>query len=133
MLKYPSKKGSSPDKYGLLSNLLARRVSLRGILSSYGRLLNTLCPGVGKNSHLVICGDSMVRFMKGRREFALLLVYVRAVGGALISRVQEGLEQNIMSYPPKITGIHFHAGLNNLSKSFYSLVNTPNCFCNGAA
>lgn len=116
VLKYPSKKGFCPDKYGLWSNLWAIRVTPKGNFSSYGGLLYTLCPGVGQNSHLVICGDSMVRFLKGRRGFASPLVHVRAVGGALISRVQESLEEAVMSYPPNV--VLCHAGVNNLSKSF---------------
>lgn len=112
---YPSRRGFLPDKYGLWSNLWALRMTPTPNNESYARLLYTLSPRVGQNSHLVIGGDSMVRFMGDRRELSSPLVHIRSRGGALMSQVQAGLWEDIRRYPPKV--IFVHAGINDLSKT----------------
>ena len=113
--KYPSKKGFVNDKYGLRSNLWAVRLAPGVYPDTFGKILFAKCPGVGQNSHLLICGDSMVRFIESRPEFSSPLIKVSAQGGALICEVKQRLEMMAERFPPK--AILFHAGVNNLSKT----------------
>ena len=115
-LKYPSKKGFVNDKYGLRSNLWAIRLGPEEYPYTYGKLLFATCPGVNLNSHLLICGDSMVRSAEGRSEFSSPLVQISARGGALIHEAQHDLEMSVKRYPPK--AIFFQAGVNNMSKTY---------------
>ena len=116
ILKYPTKKGFINDKFGLRSNLWAVRLGPWTYPNTYGKLLFSECPGVGTNSHLIICGDSMVRFLEKRPEFSSPLIKVSARGGALIHEVQHDLEIYTKRFAPKI--IIFHAGVNNVSKTY---------------
>ena len=116
ILKYPTKKGFINDKHGLKSNLWAIRLGSGTYPDTYGKLLFSECPGVGTNAHLVICGDSMVRFAEKRPEFSSPLVKVSARGGGLISEVQRDIGIYIRRFAPKIMLVH--VGVNNVSKAY---------------
>ena len=81
ILKYPSKKGFVNDKYGLSSNLWAVRLGPDEYNHTYGKLLFVTCPGVGPSSGLLVCGDSMIRFVRTRPELSSPLVQINARGG----------------------------------------------------
>ena len=80
MLLYPSKKGFTPDKFGLKWNVWAIRISVSTQNVTYGKLLFSREPHLHAGSEIVCCCDSMIRFLEGRHFLKRPMARVRSLG-----------------------------------------------------
>ena len=113
ILLYPSKKGFTPDKFGLKWNFWAIRISVSTQNVTYGKLLFSREPHLQAGSEIVCCGDSMIRFLESRHFLKSPMARVRSLGG-LFCQVSAAVFQELRRITPRF--ILVHAAVNNLSK-----------------
>lgn len=115
---YPSKKGYTPDKFGLPWNLWALRVAGKNSPETHtlGKLLYLIGSSKTDISGFLGVGDSMIRYLQNHAFFRSAMAGIVSKGGAVVNEVTEKLQQCLERYRPGI--IFIHTGVNNLSKTY---------------
>ena len=117
VLRYPSKKGYVPDRYGLPWNLWALRLSGKAKTDSttFGKFLFLNGANKIRISGLLCVGDSMIRFFEQHTFLKCVMAGVVSKGGALVHEVTTLLSNSLQQFKPGF--IFVNAGVNNLSKT----------------
>lgn len=117
-LEYPTKKGYLRDRVGLGSTMWAVRINPAAPTAprTYGALLFRATPHlpVGAPTHLVITGDSIVRFLLNSGLGAHPLAHVFAISGGRVDEVATAAHRLSTQHRPRV--LIMHVGINHLSR-----------------